>query len=157
MGEGWVTVKGNAGTTYAQESKRHYALLRDSTIRKNSVDESSQIRQLAKGEVVEATGEPKEEKVEDVIRIKGRCLSDGSVGWMTMKGQEMVAWTPNYKCLSAPVIQDALGVKSAKTIRKTEVGEIIELVAGPEEDKTVGAMRIRGRAQKDGVVGWITI
>merc|ERR1712176_1554027 len=114
--------------------------------RKQSSNEASQIRVLAKGE-----------KIEDIVRIKGRCLSDVAVGWMTMKGKEMTQWTPTYKCVAPTVIQDSLGVKSAKTIRKAEVGEIIEWVAGPEEDKTVGAMRIRGRAQKDGATGWMTI
>ena len=41
--------------------------------------------------------------------------------------------------------------------RRMEVGEVIELYQGPLLDPSFGVCRIRGRALKDGIVGWVTV
>ena len=66
------------------------------------------------------------------------------------KGQE------RYKCVKATLLQDGFEVKGAKSLRKVEEGEIIECLEPPRMSIDYGLSRIKGRAKKDGMVGWIT-
>ena len=61
-----------------------------------------------------------------------------------------------YKCIKATLLQDGFEVKGAKSLRKVEEGEIIECLEAPRVSADYGLSRIKGRAEKDGVVGWIT-
>jgi len=154
---GWVTVKGNAGTTYVEESTKHYTVVRDVPLQKTFSSEGADVvRSLAKGETIELLDE-KEEKFEAVVRVKGRALSDGAVGWMTLRDKAFKSWNANYRCVTQTAIHDSLTVKNAQVLRRLEAGEIVELIEGPMEAPDLGVMRMRGRAGKDGTVGWITI
>merc|ERR1712107_242099 len=87
----------------------------------------------------------------------GRATHDGALGWVTFKSYNMRSWSPWYKCVSNPVIHDSISGKTAHVVRRIEVDEIVEVLDGPKEDTEMSVMRIKGRAQKDGAVGWITI
>lgn len=62
-----------------------------------------------------------------------------------------------YKVVEATVIHPQLQLKGAAVIRKVYPGEIIEFLLGPQEDPEIKIMRIKGRAVKDGVEGWISL
>ena len=61
-----------------------------------------------------------------------------------------------YKCVKVTLLQDCFEVKGAKSLRKVEQGEIIECLEPPRVSADYGLSRIKGRAKKDGMVGWIT-
>merc|ERR1712232_842588 len=42
-------------------------------------------------------------------------------------------------------------------VRTLQPGEIIELLHGPLQEKSIGATRIQGRALRDGVTGWASV
>jgi len=156
--EGWVTVKGNAGTTYAEEKPKIYTMLRDVPLHKQfQSDGADLLRMLQKDEALEVLEEPKEEKFDAVMRVKGRSLADGLEGWFSKKDRKLKPWSPIYKCSQTTVIQTTLATKGATVLRKLEEGELVEALEGPKEDKEVGLLRIRGTAEKDGVSGWITL
>lgn len=156
--EGWVTIKGNAGTVYAEVSSKLYILLHDTPLQKKlQSDGSETIRPMAKGEAIEVIEGPKEEKFDEVVRLKCRAMSDGAIGWVTLKNENLKFWTPFYRCTNSTVIHNALSGKTAQAVRRVEVGEIVELLDGPMEDAEMGVMRLKGRAEKDGATGWITI
>jgi len=50
-----------------------------------------------------------------------------------------------------------VGIKDGQTVRRLDSAEIIETVEGPVRDDEVGITRVKGRAAKDGVEGWVTI
>merc|ERR1719414_350576 len=155
---GWVTIKGNAGTVYAEESTKLYTLLRETPLqRRFSSVGAETLRVLGKDEAVEILEGPKDEKFDALVRAKGKALSDGAIGWVTVKEKALKPWTPFYKCTNGTVIQDSLLVKGAQTVRKLEAGEVIEVLEGPMVEKDLEVLRIRGRAEKDGAVGWITL
>jgi len=155
---GWVTIKGNAGTVYAEEITQIYTVVRNTPMQRRLASASSEVlRELAKDEAVEILEPPKEEKFDAVVRAKGKALSDGAIGWVTVKDKTLKPWTPFYKCTNSTVIQDSLLVKGAQTVRKLEVGEVVEVLEGPMVEKDLEVLRIRGRAEKDGAVGWITL
>lgn len=155
---GWVTIKGNAGTVYAEESTKLYTLVREAPLQKRFSSVSAEtVRLLAKDEAVEILEGPKDEKFDALVRAKGKALSDGAIGWVTVREKALKSWTPSYKCTNSTVIQDSLLVKGAQTVRKLDVGEVIEVLEGPMVEKDLDVLRIRGRAEKDGTVGWITL
>ena len=61
-----------------------------------------------------------------------------------------------YKCVKATLLQDGFEVKGAKSLRKVEEGEVFECLEPPRVSTDYGLSRIKGRAKKDGMVGWIT-
>jgi len=154
---GWVTIKGNAGTVYAEENKQVYTVLRDVALQRKFQSDSEAVRTLAKDEAVELIEGPKEEWSDALVRVNGRAISDAAIGWVTMKDRFLRPWSPHYRCTSATVINDALAVKNAVTIRKLEVGETVEVIEGPILESSLDVMRVRARADLDGVVGWVTL
>jgi len=155
--EGWVTVKGNLGTVYAEASKKHYCVLRDMPLSKKfaSTATGEQVRVLEKGEAVQVIEGPKEESFPVETRFKGKALSDGAVGWITMTSKTVKPWTPFYKCKVAAPLNDQIGTDGATLVRQVEVAETLELLEGPVHEGKV--LQMKARADKDGAVGWVTI
>merc|ERR1711920_181201 len=98
-----------------------------------------------------------EEEAEALMRVRARAIDDAKPGWVTLRGGNLLPWSPNYRCASATAIHDALTAEGAATVRRLEAGEEVELIEGPRMEPTLGVLRLRGRATKDGAVGWITI
>eukprot|EP00439_Symbiodinium_sp_Y106_P048907 s2152_g6.t1 len=156
--EGWVTVKGNAGTVYAEEAPSLYTVLQEVPLQRSfSTEGAEQIRALAKDEAIEVLEGPKEEVLEPVLRFKGRVLADSAVGWVSMNSKKLKSWSPLYRCKQSTVLQSTLATKSAASIRRVDEGELLEVLDGPKEDSEAGLLRIRARARKDQAVGWITM
>jgi len=51
----------------------------------------------------------------------------------------------------------AMSIKESKTLRRLEEGEVIEVLQGPQEEETVQVTRVRAKAMKDDVEGWISV
>merc|ERR1712008_211490 len=154
--EGFVTLTGNQGTAYIEESQRHYECRASTTLESKLASGSKSVRTLQAGELIEAIEEPKAQMKEGASRLKGRSLRDGSEGWLTLSGR-MAYWFPHYKCAVSTPLTDALEVASAKTLRALDVGERLDALDAPAEDKASGSMRVRVRADKDGLSGFATI
>lgn len=60
-------------------------------------------------------------------------------------------------CATAIAITSAFDFSEAKTLRKLELGEVFEVLEGPVEDTETGVSRVRGRALRDGVTGWVSV
>lgn len=158
--EGWISLKGNAGTVYASLSTKHQKAVKDVAMHKTfkSTGAPEEIRIVKKGESLEIVEGPKAEKFETVVKAKGRLMGDGVVGWIPLSHDTMKPWAPTYKVLVAQPLHDKKGPKDAKEVRELELGETLDLLEGPvavtEDDTTV--LRMRGRSKKD-EVGWATI
>jgi len=159
--EGWVTTAGNKGTVYVEPHSKQYSVLQGQPLTKafrtsGRASTVEEVRTLEKGEVMELTEGPKEEQHPQETRLRVRALSDGAVGWISLQGSNVKAWSPYYKVLKAGPINDSKEADSAKTLRDTVAGEGLELLEGPELQDS-GAVRMKARAEKDGVVGWVVI
>jgi len=155
--EGFVTMKGNQGTGYTEESDKFYIVKRPTGLDAKFPTSSNNHRQLEEGEIFEVTDGPKTETKEGLNRVKGRHLSDGSEGWFTLTSTNMHPWSPQYKCTSSTSLTDGLDIKEGKTIRKVEPPELLEALETPVLEKSTGMMRVRVRADKDGAVGYATV
>merc|ERR1712129_595225 len=49
-----------------------------------------------------------------------------------------------------------LSIKEGAVVRRLRVGELVEVVEGPVKEETVGLMRVKCIALKDGNSGWVT-
>mmetsp|Transcript_90376 Transcript_90376/g.238383 ORF Transcript_90376/g.238383 Transcript_90376/m.238383 type:complete len:1804 (+) Transcript_90376:3-5414(+) len=154
---GWITLKGNAGTVYAEASSKHFCILQDVPMTKlfPSAAPGEEVRVLAKGEAMQVLEGPKQETYLAETRVKCKAASDGAAGWITLKKDNTKPWTPYYKCKAAAPMHDAAAAEGATVVREIEVAEVFELLEGPTAEGDV--LRMKGRAEKDGSVGWVTI
>lgn len=54
------------------------------------------------------------------------------------------------------VVTAGLSIKESKTLRRLEVGEVVELLEGPQEEESVKVMRLKVKVLKDDLEGWVT-
>merc|ERR1712039_8777 len=59
--EGWITLKGNAGTPYAQASTKHYTITDETSFQKAFSSDSEIVRPLEVGEAMLLLDDPKED------------------------------------------------------------------------------------------------
>jgi len=84
--EGWVTIKGSKGTSYAEASSKHLLLSEDTPLTKNFKFVAKEtVKTLKKDTILEVVEGPKEEGKTVMQRVKGRAQRDGAVGWATVK------------------------------------------------------------------------
>jgi len=157
--KGWVTMKGNAGTSYCEAATKYYSVKVECKLEKRfqSVGAES-VRTMEVGETFQLLEGPRDEKVQPESRAKVRCLSDGKEGWITKKGATVKVWNPMYRCLDkVPMFDTRAGAKleESKALRELQKGESVEMIEGPfEDDKD---MKMKCRAIRDGITGWVTI
>jgi len=154
--EGWVTLKGNHGTSYADETDTHYICKFSVPLQKRCATTSEEIRIIEEGEVFEVVDGPKSETKEGARRVRARGLSSGSEGWFTLSAT-FTEWSVRYKVAQSTVLNDGIAIKDSKVIRKLEAGEFLEALDVPELEKSAGVLRARVRAEKDGATGFATI
>jgi len=61
-----------------------------------------------------------------------------------------------YKCVKGTVLNEEISIKS-KTVRRLEMGEVLEALEGPAKEEGVGVLRVRCQCVSDEAVGWATI
>lgn len=172
--EGWVTTQGTAGTIYAQLSTRHYIVVEPTVVLSSLGDDSDELGTLDAGATFVSMGETHEDKAEERWRVRCKALADGQVGWATQygyvkaeqfskgkgKGKQkkklLVFTTLHYRVEQKTPIHDVMDIDSAKALRSLELEEFVEALEGPIVGAN-GLIRLKGCAEKDGVVGWMTV
>merc|ERR1711957_236528 len=152
---GWVTIKGNAGTVYAERSDKHYKILSDTLLLKRQKGDDEEAATILKaGTIIQTFEAPKEETVDPEVRVYGRVLGDGELGWMALNNNVKL-WRPTYKCVLPSPMQESRDPTGATTVREIKIHELVDIIEGPFP---VGKMtRIKCRADKDGKTGWMTV
>lgn len=155
--EGWITIKGNAGTVYARASTKHYTVIEEVPLQKafSSTADGEPVRMLEKGEAMHALEGPKDEAIAPEVRVKCRALSDGAVGWITLKGENVRPWSPYYNCVKAAPMSEAAVAEGSAVVRSVAAGEAVELLEGPTKEGD--ELRMKVRAEQDGAIGWGTV
>jgi len=155
---GWVSMKGNAGTAFFEECPKPYLSCNsDMPMYKGELSAGEEVRGLKTLEVLEVLEGPLPEKGGDLIRIQAKAKSDNKIGFLVIQdvtGAILAEKDTKYKCKQTIALTDSLDVMKSKVLRKIEAGELIAKLEGPVDSS--GAQRIRCKATKDGVEGWIT-
>jgi len=55
------------------------------------------------------------------------------------------------------VITSGMSIKESKTLRRLDVGEMVEVIEGPMKEEKVEVMRVHAKVMKDNLDGWITL
>lgn len=55
------------------------------------------------------------------------------------------------------VITADLEIKTSQTMRRLEVGEVVEILEGPTKEPMVSVLRVKAHVMKDDIEGWITL
>jgi len=158
--EGWVTLKGNQGTTYLEPSKSHYRLTKGTQMRQKMAQDSPVLQTLEAGIVMEGLDSPKEVYPDPKMGIRMRTLEDSKVGWVSFfagPSAPIKPWAPRYTCKAPVALTSALAAKGAATTRLTEVGEKFDAVEGPTRDKSTGLQRVRCATMEGVMLGWATL
>lgn len=61
------------------------------------------------------------------------------------------------KLVKDTVITSGISIKESKTLRRLEVGEVVEILEGPVKEDKVEVMRVHAKVMKDNIEGWITL
>jgi len=61
-----------------------------------------------------------------------------------------------FKVAKPTVLTETMSIKS-KTLRRLEIGEVVEAIEGPKKEEEVGVQRVKCRAANDSIVGWVTV
>ncbi|CAK9110629.1 unnamed protein product, partial [Durusdinium trenchii] len=138
--EGWVTVKGNAGTVFLEPCKKHYAILEPTQLEKS--------RRLKVQEVVEVSDTKEETRpVEQRIKVKS---TDGQIGWVRLHPSSWKLWSKHYTVRAAQSLKD-----KDKVLREVTKGEHLLALGLPRREEDV--LKVRVRTKKDGLVGWVVV
>jgi len=157
LARGWITCKGSAGKIFAEESGQQTVVTRAVPLQAAFPSNSAPVRMLRELEFVEVLEGPREERSEAGVRVRGCAVSDGRIGWVTVCGGNLRPWSPSYRCVRPAPLHDSFFSSGTQPLRELEVGEMVELLEGPRLDASLGILRLKGRAEKDGTVGWATI
>jgi len=81
--EGWVSVKGNQGKIFLIETEKpFFQCLKDIALEKDFVTDSGEVRAVKADEVLELLEGPRKETLGSVMRLRGKAVVDGKVGWV---------------------------------------------------------------------------
>eukprot|EP00439_Symbiodinium_sp_Y106_P041505 s1602_g5.t1 len=87
--EGWVTVRGNAGTVYLQLGGDRLSVAKETSLTESlSIGGQDALRQLRCGEILDIMGEETVDETTGLLRCRVRAQNDGKVGWATKVGNQ---------------------------------------------------------------------
>eukprot|EP00931_Biecheleriopsis_adriatica_P073976 TRINITY_DN4816_c0_g1_i1.p1 TRINITY_DN4816_c0_g1~~TRINITY_DN4816_c0_g1_i1.p1 ORF type:complete len:1912 (+),score=720.91 TRINITY_DN4816_c0_g1_i1:76-5811(+) len=69
----------------------------------------------------------------------------------------MEEFRSRYICAAPVVMTEGLVIKGGKTIRRVHSNEILEALGEPEKEESLGLLRLKVKAEKDGVQGFVTV
>jgi len=158
---GWATVKTTSGTSYLERGEKPYLWCKQTVaMRKDASEESSTVRELRPGEVLELLEGPREELLASDRRVRGTTCHDEAPGWLQVSdrsGACLAKLSPSvHKCSEAVAMTDIADFASCSMVRRIDAGEALELLGDDEAKPPEGGARRKFRACRDGREGWVT-
>jgi len=107
------------------------------------------------GELPKAEGQAEALKEENVRRAFAAIDEEkaGSVSKTTFDAVLMVLM----KVVKDVAITDSIKIKEAKSVRRLEVGEVVQVLEGPAKEEDAAVERVRVKALRDSAEGWVTL
>jgi len=87
-------------------------------------------------------------------RLFAHVLLDGAETLSKEKFCELIRLF--YKVVKSSVLTEEVAIKS-KTLRRLDIGEVVEAVEAPKKDADVGVTRLKCKAVNDSIEGYVTI
>jgi hypothetical protein len=155
---GWLTQRIGSNEPMVEAIKAFVCKASTALTETFDVGEGKAIRKVEVGEEMELLEEAKEDPARKLMRMKGRCKSDGKEGWMTMTGTQgtdfLVEEPSKFSICKVALPMELRMAPGSKVVRELEQGEQVEVIEGPKTQSKEGATRVRGRNLSSGVEGW---
>ena len=87
-------------------------------------------------------------EVPECLRVRGKALKDGKVGYVTLHS-DVLEPMKVLVCRLRTVLTSAMDVSASKTLRKVEEGEVFEQLEEAKEDEKRKLQRVRVRRRAD--------
>eukprot|EP00929_Paragymnodinium_shiwhaense_P086144 TRINITY_DN4666_c0_g1_i1.p1 TRINITY_DN4666_c0_g1~~TRINITY_DN4666_c0_g1_i1.p1 ORF type:complete len:1128 (+),score=369.85 TRINITY_DN4666_c0_g1_i1:84-3467(+) len=148
---------------FADLLKLYYKCVRSTVMGEDVPIKSKPVRKVELNEVLEALEAPAKDEGAKVMRVKCKAASDGSIGFVTIAGNQGTTFLQEggniFDCLKEAELSESLASKDSKAIRRIEKGELIEILEFNLKDESVdpAVTRVKGRAKLDGAVGYVTL
>jgi len=153
--DGYITIKGNQGTAYVEESSKHYCVKQKCVLETNFEPGSKEVRVVEEGEVFEMSEGPKSETLEGADRVRCRSIcGDGAEGWVALAAG-VQPWSLMQTVPQGAELLDASG-GDANSIRKLDGGETVEALFSPEQASADTGIFMRVYAERDGALGFVS-
>lgn len=161
---GWVTLKDKTEVEFAEVNQKLYTVKASVAMTDGAnIKECKVLRKLAEGEMFDVEGEPVEDAdTPGVVRIQGVAKKDDMKGWVTSKGNAGTVYVEqSNKCFNVTKAVElhkqfrSIDVKS-EVVRTLEVGEAMQILEGPKDEKVPQDIRVKVRSFSCGTVGWIS-
>lgn len=142
-----------------------YKVIKEIVLSDNLViEQSRQIRRMEVNEVMEVYQGPAIDPSVGVFRIHGRALRDGTVGWVTIAGNQgitfLVPGGNTFKVARPNVFmtQDLKDTDGTSLVRQLAQGEMLDVMEWARTSRSaLGVTRIRGKVQGEASMGWVTV
>mmetsp|Transcript_78760 Transcript_78760/g.218910 ORF Transcript_78760/g.218910 Transcript_78760/m.218910 type:complete len:908 (+) Transcript_78760:117-2840(+) len=103
-----------------------------------------------------ANGEPALDSSKMDLQRIFSSLDEDDKGFLTKEDFDRMAML--YMTVVKDVaFTDKLALKESSTVRVVNSGEVVKVLEGPVREEESGVVRVRAKAQKDDVQGWITV
>jgi len=139
-----------------------YKVIRDITITDEfEIHSAKKVRKLEVGEIVEVTGETKKDANLNLERMKCRAVRDAAAGWATLRSTAGATYFARTKkpfiWCAADVALRSEHQPESEVIRELKLGEVLELIEGPREEKLGRDLRVRGASCSEDTSGWLQV
>jgi len=139
-----------------------YKVIRDITITDEfEIHSAKKVRKLEVGEIVEVTGEMKKDPNLNLERMKCRAVRDAAAGWATLRSTAGATYfaraSKPFMWCAADVAMRSEHQLESEVVRELKLGEVLELVEGPREEKLGTDLRVRGASCSEDTSGWLQV
>lgn len=147
---------------------RYVALKGAAVTSELSVDAGESVCKLDPGDVLELIKGPLREESLGVARVNAMVLKNGSVGWVTVVGNQggkcLQPGGSTFQILKSMPLTGSLedvgaedgGAAPDKASKLLCAGERLSVLEGPIKDEASGMMRVRAKVRSSSEVGWVS-
>jgi len=142
--------------------ERYYRCVKEIAITSTfEIKAGATVRKLETNELLEVVDGPRSDAALGVMRIRGRALSDNTVGWVTATGNHGTPFLtevpkPLLEVVAEVDLHDGFMSEGSAVLQTLKAEDDLEVLEGPRKESLGNAMRARGKATLDGAVGWFT-
>eukprot|EP00930_Biecheleria_cincta_P039577 TRINITY_DN2719_c0_g3_i1.p1 TRINITY_DN2719_c0_g3~~TRINITY_DN2719_c0_g3_i1.p1 ORF type:complete len:2018 (+),score=609.16 TRINITY_DN2719_c0_g3_i1:764-6055(+) len=156
LSEGFVSVKASTGSPFLERCAKPFYCCREELLVQAAFESSSsEVKRLRPGQVVEVLEGPRRETASECIRVKGRSVKDGKIGFVT--GTDSLELLKVFVCRQTTALTSEFDITKSKSLRKLEPGELLDILEEAKDDEKRSLSRVRVRTRKDDKEGWATM
>jgi len=142
--------------------RAYYRVCKQTTLTEGvQIKESKTIRRIEEGEIFEVHAEPLEDEKSKVMRVCGRAVKDGVVGYISITGNQGTKFLEPasglFKVLQCVDLTQSFALNSEPPLRQLKEGELLQTIKWESKEPVSGIMRMKVRAKNDSSIGWVTL